>query len=154
VKKTRRFCTFTINGWCFGVDVREVQEVNHYQVMTNVPLASDVISGLMNLRGQVVTVLDLRRRLELDDSSFDRPPMNVVIKVDRELISFLVEEIGEVIEVADDAIESPPTTIDSRIRMFSSGMVHYDSQLVLILDLKTTTTLSHNEGVHTEVLHA
>ncbi|GJL63196.1 MAG: chemotaxis protein CheW [Nitrospirales bacterium] len=152
-EKTRRLCTFTINGWCFGVDVCEVQEVHHSQVMTNVPLASDVIRGLMNLRGQVVTVLDLRRRLALDGSSFDRPPMNVVMQIDRELMSFLVEEIGEVIEVADEEIESPPSTIDQRIRMFLSGMVRCNSQLVLILDVKKTMTLSHDVRVQTEVAH-
>ncbi|GJL50924.1 chemotaxis protein CheW [Candidatus Nitrospira salsa] len=143
--ETQQFCTFKVNDWSFGVDVRDVQEVIRDQVMTNVPLASDVICGLMNLRGQVVTVLDLRRRFELNDSSLDRSPMNVVIRIDREFISLLVEEIGEVVKVPDEAIEPPPSTIDKKVRRFISGVYRFDNHMLQILDLEKIINLSHNQ---------
>ncbi len=95
--ETQQFCTFKLDELVFGVDVRLVQEVIKYQAMTEVPLASKVVRGLINLRGQIVTAIDLRRRLELKDSPSDRPPMNVVIRTDDEAVSLLVDEIGDVI---------------------------------------------------------
>ncbi|GJL66117.1 MAG: chemotaxis protein CheW [Nitrospirales bacterium] len=145
--ETRQFCTFTVHDWLLGVDVRDVQEVIHDQVMTNVPLASNVIGGLINLRGQVVTVLDLRRRFGLNASSLRRAPMNVVMRIDRELISFLVDEIGEVVEAAAEAIKPPPLTIDKEIQRFISGVYHGNGQMLGILDLEKTMSFAHHDTV-------
>jgi purine-binding chemotaxis protein CheW len=99
---SKQFCTFFLNGLFFGVEVLKVQEVIRYQEMTGVPLASRTIQGLINLRGQIVTAIDLRRRLELPPRTGDQLPMNVVVRTDDGAVSLLVDEIGEVVEIEHD----------------------------------------------------
>src|SRR3954464_7253420 len=107
----RQFCSFFLDGLRFGVDVQKVQEVVPYQEMTRVPLAPPTVCGLLNLRGQVVTGIDLRRRLELADRPATLLPSNVVLRGEDSPVSFLVDDIGEVLEVAADAGQRPPETL-------------------------------------------
>ena len=90
----RQFCTFFLDGLRFGVDVQKVQEVVPYQEMTRVPLAPPAVRGLLNLRGQIVTGIDLRHRLDLPPRADDRLPVNVVLRGEDSPVSFLVDEIG------------------------------------------------------------
>src|SRR6266404_3904656 len=94
-----QYCTFYLDGHYFGLDVLKVQEIIRYQEMTRVPLAPPVVRGLINLRGQIVTALDLRRRLELAERPADQQPVNVVVQTDDGAVSLLVDEIGDVLEV-------------------------------------------------------
>src|ERR671936_28074 len=96
-----KFCTFTLDGLLFGVEVLKVQEVIRYLEMTRVPLAPAVVRGLINLRGQIVTAIDLRRRLELSDRPADQQPVNVVVHTDDGAVSLLVDEIGDVLQVPE-----------------------------------------------------
>jgi len=114
--KTNQFCTFYLEKLLFGVDLQKVQEVIRYLELTEIPLAPHVISGLMNLRGQIVTGIDLRRKLELPDRSADSLPMNVVIRSADGAVSLLVDEIGDVVEVTDDSFERPPETLQGKVR--------------------------------------
>src|SRR3954454_4627156 len=99
-----QYCTFYLDGSYFGLDVLHVQEVIRHQEMTRVPLAPPVVRGLINLRGQIVTALDLRRRLELPDRPADQPPpVNVVVRTDDGAVSLLVDDIGDVL-VVDEAL--------------------------------------------------
>src|SRR5580704_11458036 len=100
-------CTFYLDGHYFGLDVLKVQEVIRYQEMTRVPLAPPVVRGLINLRGQIVTAIDLRRRLELSDRPADQLPLNVVVRTDAGAVSFLVDEIGDVLQVSEELFEPP-----------------------------------------------
>jgi len=104
------FCTFFLDGHFFGVPVQQVQEVIRYQEMTRVPLVPQVVSGLINLRGQIVTAIDLRRRLAMSERLADQLPMNVVVRTDDGALSLLVDEIGDVIEVEEKTFEQPPET--------------------------------------------
>src|SRR3954454_16474957 len=106
-----QYCTFTVDGHYFGVDVLRVQEVIRAQPMTRVPLAPPVVRGLINLRGQIVTAIDLRRRLGMPDRAADRPPVNVVVRTDDGAVSLLVDEIGDVIAPPEAAFERPPATL-------------------------------------------
>src|SRR5215471_19097163 len=106
----RQFCTFFVDGYYFGLDVLKVQEVIRYQEMTRVPLAPPVVRGLINLRGQIVTAIDLRRRLELTDRPADQLPLNVVVQTDDGAFSLLVDEIGDVVKVREQLFERPPDT--------------------------------------------
>lgn len=99
--EVQQYCTFYLDGLFLGVDVRKVQEVIRYQEMTRVPLAASVIQGLINLRGQIVTAVDLRRRLELNERPADQHPMNVVVRTEEGAVSLLVDEIGDVIETTE-----------------------------------------------------
>jgi purine-binding chemotaxis protein CheW len=137
-----QFCTFLLDGYFFGVAVRQVQEVIRYLEMTRVPLASPVVRGLINLRGQIVTAIDLRRRLALRERPADRLPMNVVIRTEEGPISLLVDEIGDVLEVDQDAFERPPETLSGMSRELIRGAYKLKDRLLLILDTDKTIQLT------------
>ena len=150
-----QFCTFYVDGLCFGIGVREVQEVIRYQEMTRVPLAAPVVRGLINLRGQIVTAIDLRRRLELNDRlSGDTPnpgaddaevhPMNLVVRTDDGVVSLLVDEIGEVVEVAEDSFERPPPTLAGVARELVRGVYKREDSLLLVLDTARAVSVSRS----------
>src|SRR5215831_18399742 len=98
----QQYCTFYVAGHYFGLDVLKVQEIIRYQEMTRVPLAPPVVRGLINLRGQIVTAIDLRRRLELKERPADQFPVNVVVQTEDGPFSLLVDEIGDVINVSQE----------------------------------------------------
>src|SRR5262245_2110104 len=129
-----QYCTFTVDGHYFGVDVLRVQEIIRYQEMTRVPLAPPVVRGLINLRGQIVTALDLRRRLDLRPRPADQLPVNVVVQSDDGAVSLLVDEIGDVLEVADGLFEPPPETLRGPARELIRGAYKLNDRLLLLLD--------------------
>ena len=129
-----QYCTFYVAGYYFGIDVLKVQEIIRYQEMTRVPLASPVVRGLINLRGQIVTALDLRRRLELEDRSAEQEPVNVVVHTDDGAVSLLVDDIGDVLEVPEDLFERPPETLQGTARELIRGAYKLKDRLLLILD--------------------
>lgn len=131
-----QLCTFVLNRHHFGVDVQNVQEVIRYQDMTPVPLASAVVSGLINLRGQIVTAIDLRLRLGLPEREPGQRPMNVVVRTDDGPVSLLVDDIGDVIEVSQDDFEDPPHTLNGTTRGLVRGTYKLRDRLMLTLDMK------------------
>lgn len=132
--QTVQCCTFLLGGLFLGVEVTRVQEVIRRQQTTPVPLANRVIDGLINLRGEIVTTIDLRRRLDLPDRSPDVEPMNVVIRHDDGVVSLLVDEIGDVLEIDDATFELPPPTLPASTRDLIAGVHKLDGRLLLILD--------------------
>ena len=140
--KTQQLCTFYVHGRYFGVDVTRVQEVIRYQEMTKVPLASQVIRGLINLRGQIVTAIDMRARLHLPARTGDELPTNVVVRTDDGAVSLLVDEIGDVVEVESSAFEPLPETLDAVAREVIGGVYKLKSQLLLVLDTARAVDLS------------
>ncbi len=150
--ETRQFCTFFLQNYFFGIDVQQVQEVFRYHEQTRVPLAPKVVSGLINLRGQIVTVIDLRRRLELDERSDAQPPMNVVVRHGNSMVNLLVDEIGDVVDVADDLFEPPPETLKGVARELIMGAYKLEDRLLLILDTEKAVDLERlNDQVHNNV---
>ena len=131
---SQQYCTFFLDNLYFGIEVQKVQEVIRYQHMTGVPRAPAAVSGLINLRGQIVTAVDLRRRLGLADRPAERLPMNVVVRVDDGAVSLLVDEIGDVIEVAEDGFEPPPETLAGPARELVEGAYKLPQQLLLVLN--------------------
>src|SRR3954464_8220425 len=111
-----QYCTFYLDGHYFGLDVLKVQEIIRYQEMTRIPLAPPVIRGLINLRGQIVTAIDLRRRLDLPDRPADQPPGHVVVRTDHGAVSFLVDDVGDVMVVDEALFERPPETLKGSSR--------------------------------------
>lgn len=130
----RKFCTFTLDGLLFGVEVAKVQEVIRHLNLTRVPLAPPIVRGLINLRGQIVTAIDLRCRLELEARSEGQHPMNVVVRTDDEAVSLLVDEIGDVCEVDEEAFERPPETLNGVARDLIRGAYKLKERLLLVLD--------------------
>jgi len=139
---TQQFCTFLLDGHVFGTPVPKVQEVIQHQEMTQVPLAPDVVRGLINLRGQIVSAIDLRRRLGLEDRAAGQLPMNVVVRTNDGAVSLLVDEIGDVIEVEEETLESPPETLQGFAREVVSGVYKLSGRLLLALDIDKIVDLS------------
>jgi purine-binding chemotaxis protein CheW len=142
----RRFCTFYLDRHLFGVDVLDVQEVIRYQAMTRVPLAPPVVEGLINLRGQIVTALDLRRRLELPVRPAGETPMNVVVQTDEGAISFLVDRIGDVVEATDDQFEPAPGQLQGVPRDLITGVYKLEHELLVVLDTERTAAVLAGVG--------
>jgi purine-binding chemotaxis protein CheW len=141
MSQARQLCTFYLQELLFGVEVEKVQEVIRYQEMTRIPLSPAVIAGLINLRGQIVTAIDLRHQLDLPARGDDQLPMNVVIRRDDGPISLLVDEIGDVVEVEEQSFEDAPDTLHAQGRKFIRGVYKLKEQLLLLLDTDKTMTI-------------
>ena len=131
---SRQFCTFRLDGHFLGVEVERVQEVIRYQEMTPVPLAAAAVSGLINLRGQIVTAIDLRQCLGMPPRPDGKLPINVVVRANDRAVSLLVDEIGDVLDVPVDSFEESPSTLDSLDRSLFAGVYKLDGGLLLVLD--------------------
>jgi purine-binding chemotaxis protein CheW len=131
-----QYSTFYVDGLFFGVEVLHVQEVLRFQEMTRIPLAPPTIEGLINLRGQIVTAIDMRRRLGLHPRTESEIPMNVVLRSDDGAVSLLVDEIGDVVDVGEDSREPVPENISGSQRELLTGVAKLDKRLVLILDTR------------------
>lgn len=130
----KSFCTFVVDGLLVGVDVRRVEEVLNFQKLSRVPLAAPVISGVLNLRGRIVTAFDLRRCLELSERAPGVLPLNVVVRSQDRTASLLVDKVGDVIEVSDDMYERPPETLRGAARELILGAYKLAGGLLLVLD--------------------
>ncbi len=137
----KQFATFFLNGLFFGVEVLKVQEVIRYQEMTRVPIAPTMVQGLINLRGQIITAIDLRRRLEMPLRAEGQLPMNVVVRTEDGAVSLLVDEIGDVVEIQDDTYERLPETLTGVARELIRGVYKLKERLLLILDIEPTVNL-------------
>lgn len=146
----RQLCTFFVDGIHFGLDVLSVQEVLKYQRMTRVPLAPRSVSGLINLRGQIVTAIDLRTRLGLPPRQGEKLPINVVVRTDEGAVSLLVDEIGDVLEATAADFESAPQTVPPASRTLLQGVYKFESRLLLVLDTRRVL----EEGREDESLHS
>ncbi len=132
---SKQLCTFYVDRLLFGVEVTNVQEVLRYQEITPVPLSPPAVRGLINLRGQIVSAVDMRVRLGIAPLPAERTPMNVVIRHNQSgAVTLLVDEIGDVVDVDDSSFESPPATLDKLTRALVSGVYKLESQLLLLLD--------------------
>jgi purine-binding chemotaxis protein CheW len=134
VANKQQFCTFFLNDQFLGVPVEQVQEVIRFQEMTRVPLVPPDIRGLINLRGQIVTAIDLRRRFGMPERPASELPMNVVVRTDDGAVSFLVDEIGDVLEAEEEKFEAPPDTLRGTDRDLVRGVYKLENRLMLVLD--------------------
>jgi purine-binding chemotaxis protein CheW len=142
MSEEKQFCTFYLDNLFFGVAVEKVQEVFRYQEMTHIPLAPPEIRGLINLRGQVITAIDLRQRLSISELSEDKLPMNVVVRTGESVVSLLVDAIGDVLEVSEETYERPPETIPEEVRKLVRGIYKLEGKLLLILDAEKAVNVS------------
>jgi purine-binding chemotaxis protein CheW len=132
----RQLCTFSLDGLHFGIEISRVQEVIRHQAMTPVPLASPAVRGLINLRGQIVAAIDLRRRLRLRERPEGQLAMHVVVHTGYEAVSLLVDEVGEVADVEEASFEPPPDTLTGGARGLILGAYKLDGRLLLLLDIE------------------
>jgi purine-binding chemotaxis protein CheW len=119
---------------CYGLDVLAVQEVVRSQPLTRVPLAHPMVRGLMNLRGQIVTAIDLRRRLNLPPRDNVSESVNVVLQMEDGPVALLVDEVGEVLDVTEEQFERPPNTLNDSSSHLIQGAYKLPDRLLVILD--------------------
>ena len=131
---TRQLCTFWVDGLVFGLDVEHVQEVLRYQQMTGVPCAPGAVHGLINLRGQIVTALDLRTRLGLPARPADELPMNVIVRSRGEVVSLLVDDIGDVIDTDVHELQPTPANLPPTVQDVVSGVMPLAGSILLVVD--------------------
>lgn len=134
---SKQYATFWLGDALYGIEVERVREVLRQQDITHVPLAPTTVAGLINLRGQVVTTIDLRERLDLRHDDTDEQPMLVVVLVAGESIALLVDRIGGVVDVDDEQFEPPPDTLIGPARDLVRGAYKLEAQLLLGLDVDT-----------------
>ena len=150
----RQFCTFYLGDLFFGVDVMKVQEVLRHQPMTQVPLTTNVVSGLINLRGQTVTALDMRTRLGLptqteegSEPDPDAMPMNIVLRTGSEVVSILVDRIGDVLSVEEAARAAVPNTVKPEVGELLSEVYKLPDSLLLPLEIdRIVAVTAHAES--------
>src|SRR5262245_2826321 len=129
-----QYCTFWIDGLFFGVDVDDVQEVLRHQPMTPVPRASEGVRGLINLRGQIVTAVDLRVGLGLPPRGDAQLPMNVIVRSRGEVVSLLVDDIGDVVDTDGLSLEQIPSNMPLEVQQVVLAVRPLSDKLLLVLD--------------------
>ncbi len=137
----QQICTFFINKIYFGIDVLQIQEIIRSQQITHIPLAPPDICGLINLRGQIVTIIDLQRRLEMTKTPpatinpTDEPQgYKLILHTDSEIVGLLVDNIGDVLECTEENFEPPPATLKGKIRESLQATYKLEDEFLLILN--------------------
>jgi len=136
------YVTAVIGGQLFGLPISRVQDVFMPDRLTRVPLSSNEIAGVLNLRGRIVTVVDMRARLGLSKSSDNRPPMAVGVDLRGESYGLLIDEIGEVLRLSDDSREENPVNLDPRMAKLAGGVHRLDGRLMVVLDVERVLELA------------
>ena len=132
----KEFVTATVGGQLFGLPILRVQDVFKPERVTRVPLAQPEIAGVLNLRGRIVTLVDLRRRLALPPRAGDKPQMAVGVELRGESYGLLIDSIGEVLSLDDEAREPNPVNLDDALARMSLGIHRLDDQLLIVLDVE------------------
>jgi purine-binding chemotaxis protein CheW len=143
----KQFCTFYVDDILLGIEVLAVQEVLRYQEFSEIPLAPPEIQGLINLRGQIITAINLRSRMHLPPGKNEKNSLNVVTRINNEVVSFLVDSVGDVLEVDDESFEPVPSTVDASTRELVTGVYKLEGRrLLMILDVPKAANLSIING--------
>jgi purine-binding chemotaxis protein CheW len=133
----QQICTFFLENTYFGIGIEDVQEIIRQQPLTPVPLATPDICGLMNLRGQIIPVVDLSCRLGLRSTSCaigEESIYNIVVHTPDDVVSFVVDGIGDIVECPVATLEPPPATLDAYVRSCLRGSYKLDHHFLLVLN--------------------
>ena len=132
----REFLTLRVNGQLFGIPILQVQDVLGTQRVTRIPLAPSQVAGSLNLRGRIVTAIDMRRCLTLAaNTDPNRKDMSVVVENDSELYSLIIDQVGDVLSLSDYEFENTPATLDPSWRSLALGIYRLQGELLVILDV-------------------
>ena len=143
----RDFVSIVIGDQLFGIPVLQVQDVLGPQRITRIPLAPPEVAGSLNLRGRIVTAIDIRTRLGLPELGDGKKRMSIVVDLGGELYSLMVDQVGEVLSLSEASFERNPATLDLRWREVSAGIYRLDGQLLVVLDVARLLNLSaHSEA--------
>lgn len=140
------YVTMTIADQMFGIPVLQVQDVLGHQKITRIPLAPPEVAGSLNLRGRIVTAIDVRLRLNLPARPKDKPGMSIVVDLRGELYSLMVDSVGEVLSLSNEDFERNPATLDPRWREVSTGIYRLNGQLMVVLDVPRLLNFTNMEA--------
>ncbi len=133
--KDIEFATFYVGGALYGIDILNIQEINKNFEITKVPQASDYVEGILNLRGKIVTIIDLGKKLGLEPVNKDKDNRNIIVNSDDEHIGLLVDSISDVVLAQKSDIEPAPSNIGGAKEKFFQGVLKTETQLIGILDI-------------------
>jgi len=140
------YVTFRLADQWLGIPVMVVQEVLVAMRIARVPMSPEAIAGFLNLRGQIVTAVDLRTTLRLPNRDTDAEVMNVVVRHESELFAFMVDEVGDVVSVPNDTVAPAPATLDARWRTVCTGIVRRERGLLLVMSVHEVLRLDYASG--------
>ncbi len=142
------YVTMTIADQMFGIPVLQVQDVLGHQRITRIPLAPPEVAGSLNLRGRIVTAIDVRLRLNLPQMpKGNKSGMSIVVDLRGELYSLMVDSVGEVLSLANEDFERNPATLDPRWREVSTGIYRLNNQLMVVLDVPRLLNFTNMEAM-------
>jgi len=137
------FVTFIVADQMFGIPILNVQDILSPDRIAPVPLAPKEVKGSINLRGRIVTVIDVRVRLGMDPVEFDTDTMGVTVEHGPDLYTLLVDQIGDVVSLDHELFERNPATLDAEWREFCAGVYRLDGQLMVVLDIERLLDISY-----------
>lgn len=137
------YVTVWIDEQLFGLPIGRVQDVFTPDRLTRVPLAPAEVAGVLNLRGRIVTAIDMRRRLGMHADDSGRRPMAVGTECNGEAYGLLIDQVGEVLRLADDTLQTNPINLDRRLERVSAGVHRLDGQLLVVLDVDRVLELAN-----------
>ena len=138
------FVTFFITDQMFGIPVLKVQDILTPDKIAPIPLAPPEVEGSINLRGRIVTVIDMRERLGLGQRDRSDKPMGVTVEQSNELYTLLVDRVGDVVSLSSDLYEDNPSTLDTLWREFALGVYRLDGPLLVVLDVDRILEITYN----------
>ena len=136
INNSIELATFYVGNALFGMDILKVQEINKILDMTVVPQAPEYVKGILNLRGQIVTIIDLGIKLGLSTIDIGPETRNIIVNSKNEYIGLLVDRIGDVERTSEDQIEAPPANISGITAMFFEGVYKKENSLIGILNVE------------------
>lgn len=134
-EKTAQLSTFEVAGQLLGINVLDVQDVLNPMEIANVPLSGNEVAGLLNLRGRIVTAIDMRQKLGLDAFEDRAKCMSIVVEKDQELYSLIVDKVGDVINIPASKFEANPPNLKPVWAELSSGVYRLEGKIMLVIDI-------------------
>ncbi|SDN28389.1 purine-binding chemotaxis protein CheW [Desulfonauticus submarinus] len=144
-KEILQLVTFGIGEEEFGVDILKVQEIIRMLNITKVPNAPDFVEGVINLRGKVIPILDLRKRFKLKAKEYDKNTRIIVIEINNTVVGFVVDAVFEVLRIPKDTVEPPSPVVAGVDSEYISGVGKLDNRLLILLDLDKLLTHKEQE---------
>ena len=131
-----QYSTFWVDERLYGVNIQMVQEITKSMNVTDVPLAPNYIKGLINLRGQIATAVGLKELFEIESQKNNDGKINVVCKSESYLLSLVVDEVGDVLELEDNMFEMTPETVSPKVSRFMTGVYKLPTSLLSVIDIQ------------------
>lgn len=127
--------SFKVGTEEFGVDILKVQEINRMLKITKVPNAPEFVEGVVNLRGRIIPVIDLRKRLSIENKEHDNKTRIIVVDINGNIVGFIVDEVNEVLRISKDIIENPPELVSQIDSDFITSVAKLEDRIIILLDL-------------------